>query len=322
MVVVRIGFVGTGGIANVHFNCLEKIPEASIVAVCDVDAERVQQAGERFGAKTHFNARDMLDTEELDALYVCVPPFAHGDIELEAAQSGLHLFVEKPIHLSMDKAQAALDAIEEAGVVAAAGYHWRYCRAVEYARELLGEEHIAFMLGYFMGGVPGTLWWRVRSKSGGQLVEQTTHIVDLARYFGGEVINVHAVSHQGVVEKTVENFDVDDVSIVNLRFVNKTVAGITSSCMTPQASNSGLELFTKEMSLRLTQRTLTVKRPDELQEFRFNDDPYMTENQAFIEAVATGDGSRLRSTYGDALETLRVTLAANESMESGRVVAL
>ncbi len=319
---VRVGFVGAGGIANQHFSCLEKVPEAKIVAVCDVDAERAQRSAERFGAQAHLNGSDMLEAEELDALYVCVPPGAHGDIELEAARRGLHLFVEKPVHLSLERAEEAARAIAEADVISAVGYHWRYYEATDRMRELLGDRHIAFMLGCFMGGMPGVAWWRVRSKSGGQLVEQTTHVVDLARYFAGDVQSVHALSHQGVMARTVENFDVDDVSIVNLRFIGKTVASVVSSCMTRQAPNVGLELFAEDIALRMGFRSLTVRRPGEVRELTFHDDPYLRENQAFIQAVETGDASAIRSTYADALETLRVTLAANQSMETGRTITL
>lgn len=319
---VRVGFVGAGGIANQHFSCLEQVPEAKIVAVCDVDAERAQRSAERFGAQAHLNAGDMLEAEELDALYVCVPPGAHGDIELEAARRGLHLFVEKPIHLSLERAEEAARAIAEADVISAVGYHWRYYEATDRMRELLGDGHIAFMLGYFMGGMPGVAWWRVRSKSGGQLVEQTTHVVDLARYFAGDVQSVHALSHQGVMERTVENFDVDDVSIVNLRFIGKTVASVVSSCMTRQAPNVGLELFAEDIALHMGFRSLTVRRPGEVRELAFHDDPYLRENQTFIQAVETGDASAIRSTYADALETLRVTLAANQSMGTGRTITL
>jgi len=321
-VAVRIGFVGAGGIANVHFNCLEKVPEAKVVAVCDVDGDRAKRAAERFGAQVHLNAQAMLERAELDALYVCVPPFAHGDVELEAARRGLHLFVEKPIHLSVEKAEETAQAIGESNVVSSVGYHWRYFQTTDQARELLGQSHIAFMLGYWMGGMPGVSWWRVRSKSGGQLVEQTTHIVDLARFFAGDVQAVQAVSHQGVLEKTVENFDVDDASTVNLRFVGKTIASIISSCMVRHAPNVSLEVFTDRLAVRLTGQTMTVRREGELREVTPRDDPYLRENQTFIAAIVSGDASAIRSPYRDAVETLRVTLAAGESMRTGRAVAL
>lgn len=320
--VVRVGFVGTGGIAQQHFSRLEKVPEAQVVAVCDIDAGRAERAADRFGARVHLNARDMLEAEQLDALYVCVPPFAHGDVELEAARRRIHLFVEKPIHLSLEKAEETARAVAEAGIISSVGYHWRYYQATDRARELLGDAHIAFMLGWWLGGMPGVGWWRVRSKSGGQLHEQATHIVDLARYLAGEVQSVHALSHQGVMERTVENFDVDDAVTVNLRFTGKTIANITCSCMARHAPHVGLEVFAEEVALEIGFGRLTVRRPGEVQELTFGDDPYLREDEVFIEAVAAGDPSAIRSTYADALETLRVTLAAEESIRKGRVVAL
>ena len=76
---VKIGFVGCGGIANFHFGHYDnnKIPNAQIVAVCDLLDDRAQKAAERFNAKPYKCWKEMLDKEKLDALYVCVEPCAH-----------------------------------------------------------------------------------------------------------------------------------------------------------------------------------------------------------------------------------------------------
>ena len=86
-------------------------------------------------------------------------------------------------------------------------------------------------LGYWMGGMPGVPWWRVRAESGGQHVEQTTHIFDLCRYLvGSDVVAVHGFAGQGSMTD-VPNYDVDDMSVVNLKFASGAVANITSACM-------------------------------------------------------------------------------------------
>ena len=89
---VKIGFVGCGGIANFHFGHYDnnKIPNAQIVAVCDLLDDRAQKAAERFNAKPYKCWKEMLDKEKLDALYVCVEPCAHmrkdGGMELAAVE--------------------------------------------------------------------------------------------------------------------------------------------------------------------------------------------------------------------------------------------
>ena len=82
-----------------------------------------------------------------------------------------------------------------------------------------------------MNGLPGTPWWRVREQSGGQHLEQTTHIFDLCRYLvDSDVVAVHSFATQGSME-TVENYDLDDMIVVNIRFANDVVANVTSACM-------------------------------------------------------------------------------------------
>jgi len=122
---VRIGFIGTGGIAQSHIGRLREIPEAEIVAVCDIDEARVRSVAEPLGAAVYTDGARLIAGERLDALYVCVPPHAHGDLEIQAARKGLPLFVEKPVNLDLDAALAACRAIREAGVMSQVGYGMR-----------------------------------------------------------------------------------------------------------------------------------------------------------------------------------------------------
>src|SRR5437016_3255 len=122
---VKIGFVGTGGIANSHLGRLAEIEAAQIVALCDVAEERVQEASRRWGGKTYTDYRQMLETETLDALYVCIPPFAHENAEILAAQKGIHLFVEKPVVLDLELGVRIKEVVEKAGIITSVGYGMR-----------------------------------------------------------------------------------------------------------------------------------------------------------------------------------------------------
>jgi hypothetical protein len=84
----RIGFVGTGGIANTHFDALSQLPDAQPVAFCDIDSERAERAAARFGGRAYTDWRTMLDAESLDALYICLPPHGHDGVEIAAAERG------------------------------------------------------------------------------------------------------------------------------------------------------------------------------------------------------------------------------------------
>ena len=178
------------------------------------------------------------------------------------------------------------------------------------------------MLGYFMSRMPGTPWWRVREKSGGQVVEQTTHIFDLARFFAGEVATVGAAASAGIMEKQVEDFDVDDASSVVLKFRQGAIANITSACIMPERGSIGLSVLCQGTLVKIEPGKLTIEEKGKTTEILCHDDPYLAENAAFINAVKTGDASAIKSDYGDGVKTLAVTLAANESMKTGKTVAL
>jgi len=317
---VRVGFIGTGGIASNHFGNLERIPEAQVVAVHDVQRPRAEHAGRRWGAQVFDDYHDLL--AEVDAVYICVPPFAHGELELAAAAAGKHLFVEKPVALSLETARRVQEAVERAGVITSVGYHWRYLEGVDRAREILARRgnHIAMLLGWWLGGLPSVSWWRVQGQSGGQLVEQTTHLFDLARSFAGEVAEVFAVGNRRTLTD-VEHMSVDDVGTVTLRFATGVIGQVANTCILPYHS-AGLTILTRQGTLELTSASLKVTERNVTTEYRHTNNPYLVEDQVFIEAVRTGDPSRIRSTYADAVRTLAVTLACTESIAAGRPVAV
>src|SRR3954447_10408235 len=128
---VKVAFVGTGGIANHHLSGLAEIEGVEIVALCDVAEERAAAAVAKYGGQVHTDYRRMLDEVAMDALYVCVPPFAHQDAEILAAQKGVHLFVEKPVVMHLETGLKILQAIEKAGVMSSVGYGMRYTPAVQ-----------------------------------------------------------------------------------------------------------------------------------------------------------------------------------------------
>ena len=128
----------------------------------------------------------MLAKEELDAVYISIPPFAHGAPEKAVVAAGLPMFVEKPVHMDADEAKEIAAQVEDKGIITACGYQERYLDIIDKAQELLASRRVGFFMGYWMGGMPGG-WWREKAKSGGQLMEQTTHEFDMARYLFGEV---------------------------------------------------------------------------------------------------------------------------------------
>ena len=104
MVRCRIGIVGAGGVGTRHARTLAGFPEVELVGVADVDAERRTRFAAEFGAQPFPDLAALLDSTP-DAVYVCVPPFAHGAVEEAVVATGTALFVEKPLALNFPVAE-------------------------------------------------------------------------------------------------------------------------------------------------------------------------------------------------------------------------
>jgi len=330
---VRLGFVGCGGIAEAHMKEIVKNPDAEIVAFCDINLRRAEKMSKEYGgadAQIFGDAKSMLDKVSLDAVYFCLPPSAHG-AEFESVKRGIPFFVEKPINLYLDQATKIAEAVENRNLLTSVGYMNRYRKGINKVRELLKEDAPILFLGGWIGGTPhpepggGIItWWIVKEKSGGQFHEQVTHTVDLARFLCGEVSEVHAYSAVNINKTVPPSYNIEDASVVNLKFINGVIGNLWASCSADGGgggvslavyANRMTALFTGwEHSLRLLRKGAKPEKvPGEL-------DIFNIEDTAFIEGVREGDPSKVMCPYSDGVKTLRVTLAANESMRTGKPV--
>jgi len=122
---VRLGFIGTGGNMNRHLRELTEIGGTKFVAFCDIVIEKAEQAVAQYGGKAYADYNQMLASEELDAVYVSIPPFAPGAPERAVIAAGLPMFVERPVHMDTSEAQEIAAEVEEKGILTAPGYQER-----------------------------------------------------------------------------------------------------------------------------------------------------------------------------------------------------
>jgi predicted dehydrogenase len=251
---------------------------------------------------------------------VAVPPFAHDDQEILAAEHGVDLLVEKPLALTAEKAEEIAAAVEDSDIVTQVGHMNRYSDMVERADELLGDREIALVDARWVGGVPGGEghWWRERDRSGGQIIEQATHVYDLVRYFAGEV---ESVAGYGGLQVRTELLDFPDATTVSMSHEDGVVSHVFSSSASPDHEVS-VEVVGDgaQLTVDFTEDRLTGVVDGEEIDYETDGVTYADELDAFLEAVETRDGSVCRSPYGDALETFRVTLAATEAADEGEEV--
>jgi len=318
---IRVGVFGTGWFADKHAQMLAKMEGVQISAICGSSQEKADRMARGYSdARGYASVRDMLDDRKLDAAYICVPPFAHGDIELALAERGIPFFVEKPLGVDLAVPTAILEQIESKRLLTSVGYHFRYMDGTQQAKALLQQQMAGMALGYWTGGMPGVYWWRKAEGSGGQFVEQTTHIVDLLRYLLGEVTDVYAAYGHRVMHEKEEGVTVPDVGTVTLRMKSGAVATISNACMLPIEHRAELHVYTDAGVLELSRESLRELTQGGTTVHPNVSSPYESENRAFLHAVRTGDASGILSTYADAWRTQQVTVAANRSAATGEPV--
>ncbi|MEM2930440.1 MAG: Gfo/Idh/MocA family oxidoreductase [Thermoproteota archaeon] len=325
---INVAIIGCGGIASVHAERLMKIEGVRLKAFMDVDEKRAKSFSEKFGGQ-HYNSVDsLIKNEHIDALYVATPPFARGE-EVKAIEKGIAVFFEKPVALSLSKAEEILNSIKRHSAINSVGYMWRYLDISSIAQEEVKKNSpTAMVLGQYIDPFwfPPKHWWLYKDKGGGQVLEQATHVFDLARYLEGEVSHVCAEIDNLIAGKFIyPDMTAEDSSIVSLRFRSGAIGVIVSSCVSQNTfTGTFLRLITRNAVVEHLghSKILRIYEKNRIHEIRSPVDPYLEEDKVFIESVRTGDTSKIKSSFEDAVKTLKITLAANESAKAGKVVSL
>src|SRR5215212_4331104 len=207
---MRVAMIGAGNIGSKHLSILTGEPDVELVGIVSPDPARGRAAAEKWGGRPYTRLEDVLLHESLDAAWVCVPPNAHGAIEDALMAAGIPFFVEKPLAADRATAEAIAIALERSRVMAAVGYHWRAMDTLPEVRAALAENPPHLILGAWHDALPPPNWWRHQATSGGQIVEQATHLFDTARHLVGEATVVAATAtHYG--QEAYPDADVADV---------------------------------------------------------------------------------------------------------------
>lgn len=314
---MKIAFIGVGGIAGNYRGSLRKLNHP-IPAICDINADRAEAVAADENASSYTDHSEMLEKEKPDVVFTCIPPGAHTTQVADSAKSGAAVFVAKPVAQDLETAKNASDAIANSGVINQVGYMARYSDITDRTTELIGDRKLSMGIGRFLARMGASHpWWGKFEVSRGQMVEQTTHVFDLIRYFLGDVASVQAFGIKNVSEDIA---DFEECTVCNLKFENGAVGSITSTCVARAHENFATELIGDDVYLKLTHdHGLRGQIGGEGIEYNGSEAGYFRQVEQFVKAVEANDQNIVRSSYADAVKTLAVTLAANRSIESGQV---
>ena len=237
---VKLGLIGCGRVAETrHLPALASLPQAQVVAVADIDPERLKTVADTFRIEHRYpDFQNLLSNSTIDAVAICVPAQFHVEVALTALDAGKHLFIEKPLALSLDEADQLIERASRSPVQAMVGFNLRGHRLVQQAREIIRQ------------GMLGTLelirtaltsdtrydanapeWRKRREQGGGALFEIAVHHFDLWRFLlQSEVEEVFATSRSGEWE--------DQTTTVTARMAN----GALSSAVISESTGISNEL--------------------------------------------------------------------------------
>lgn len=332
MKTLRAGILGVGGIAHKHANAIQQLSnQIELVACCGRNADKTRAFGEQYTAGRALLFTDhteMFLEAELDVVIICLPPFAHTDEVTQAAELGIHILIEKPIALDAVQAWLMVEDTERAGIKTQVGFMYRFGAAVERFKMLLNigtTGPVGLMsAGYFANSLHAP-WWRERSKSGGQVVEQAIHLFDLMRYFGGEAVRVYS-RQNNLFHRDVPAYDSEDVSATTIEFAGGALGVVyATNAAVPNKWTKEWRVVAKNMLAEFSDwnhATITpTGEPNRLPiTIHSEEDVFVAQLQDLMHAIQT-DGST-RTPLREGARSLDVVLAAAASSERGTPVEL
>ena len=317
---IRLGFIGLGHITTrAHLPALAPLVEAGEVTLqsfCDINEETAKTNAATFGAQTIYtNHHEMLDKEDLDAVYLCIPPTLHTDEILIAADKGFAIFVEKPQTLDMAQAVRFDAAIQKAGIVSQVGFMSRYYPSAEEVRRRLQDRTLRHALVQRLySGNPIRYWTSRFELCGGSFVENTIHTVDLLRYFLGDIEAVSAFYVERKPGEGPEPMNLPHVYNVNYRFATGVTANVSvSRVLTNVSISRGQIMLISDDSLIEWSAQKVVENDETVWETAESHNAFALQAQAFVKAVQAGDASVMRSSYASSMNSLAAVLGANAS---------
>jgi predicted dehydrogenase len=320
---LRVGMLGCGGIGVRHAQSVAALTDCmELVACCGRDLARTQLFANEHGGSAYTDIDTMLDAAKLDLVIVTVPPYARsGEVE-RIAQAGVNLLVEKPIALDQNAADAMVTAVEAAGVTAAIGFMYRHGQAIK-TWDAMDTGRVGMMTGAFHCNHLHAHWWREEAKSGGQILEQLLHLIDLVRHFMGEPDFVTA--RRARLFHAEPGYDVEDVSAMIFGWDDGRIATLNANNIAiPGVWHKEWALFAERATGRFSgwndavlTRTSGTVTSDTIAGGR---SPFDAQLADLADAIATGRAPRVPLREGAA--TLRLALAARQSADERREIRL
>ena len=327
----RFGVFGCGRIGRMHALNIAKHPRTELVSVFDVINDAAVQTADATAAAAVSSVEAIVDDDSIDAVLIASSTDTHVDLLTMAAKAGKAVLCEKPIDLDMDRVKACWAEIGNLDPVVMIGFNRRFDPTFRELRRRLGDGAVGKLEQLTITsrdpGPPPGAYIKV---SGGLFRDMTIHDFDLARYFAGEIVEVHATG-ANLVDPEIEALGDIDSAMITMRAQSGTLIHISNSRRAVYGYDQRIEAFGERGMLQAGNQRGTslsfsgsdatdVKDP--IMDFfieRYTP-AYHAEIDHFVDCIETGN--KPLASFQDGLEALRLADAALESLRTGQTVRL
>ncbi len=327
---VGVGVVGLGRIGRLHAEILKyKVENAELIAVSDVIENLARSVGEKLGVEWYTDYDKMLANEKIDAVVISVPTFLHKDMIIKALEAGKHVFVEKPMTVTVSEAKEVVAAVKKHGLKLQVGFNRRFDYAYLNAKKRIENGEIGKPIAYIAvardPGAPPS-WAADPKKSGGIFLDMLSHDFDMARFLVGEVVEVYVIGGNYIYDELKAKGDLDVVSIA-FKFDNGAQGLIHGTRKFPYGYELRTEVYGSEGVIYVgsnidnmfaigTKQGLTYFGAPWFEK-RFYE-AYIEELKAFIKSIV--EDKEPPVTVIDGLRTVQIAEACWKSYREGRSV--
>lgn len=324
MSMLRVGLLGCGGIGARHAGAVAELSEdMELVACCGRDAEGTRAFAEGRNTAAYTDLDAMLRQERLDLVIATLPPYSRGGEIERVARAGVHLLVEKPIALNQPAADAMVADVSATGVVAAIGFMYRFGDAVRRWKAA-DTGRVGLYAGAYHCNALHAHWWREEAKSGGQILEQVIHQIDLIRHLMGEPDTAYA-RRTNFAHHDTPGYDVEDISAILFGWDDGRIATLNASNIAvPGVWHKEWAVYAERITGRFTSwnDAVLTRTAGEIaaEEIAGPTDPFVAQIADVHRAVTTGSAPYIPLAEGAA--TLKLALAARQSADERREVRL
>ncbi|MGI6083639.1 MAG: Gfo/Idh/MocA family protein [Limnochordia bacterium] len=227
-----VGYAVVGlGVGRAHARAAAKAKDCRLVAVCDIDRAKADAVAAELNCEAIYDFDELLKRSDVDVVSIATPSGMHSDMIVKAAEAGKHILAEKPLDITLDKIDVALEACRKHNVKLGAVFQNRLNPASQAIKEAISQGALGRT---YLANVQ-VKWWRTQEyyekdggwrgtwamDGGGSLMNQSVHTIDLLQWFMGPVKSVFAFS-----DIFAHDIETEDAAVAAVRFENGAIGSI------------------------------------------------------------------------------------------------